>query len=48
MILVEQHAQLILDLMPDAMVLDRGRVRWRGASQALASDQTQLASLIGL
>ena len=48
MILVEQHAQLILDLMPDAMVLDRGRVRWRGASQELASDQTQLASLIGL
>ena len=48
MILVEQHAQLILDLMPDAMVLDRGRVRWRGASKELASDQTQLASLIGL
>ncbi len=48
MILVEQHAQLILDLMPNAMVLDRGRVRWRGASKELASDQTQLASLIGL
>ena len=48
MILVEQHAQLILELMPNAMVLDRGQVRWRGASQELASDQAQLASLIGL
>jgi branched-chain amino acid transport system ATP-binding protein len=48
MILVEQHAQLILDLMPDAMVLDRGQVRWRGASKELALDHAQLASLIGL
>jgi branched-chain amino acid transport system ATP-binding protein len=48
MILVEQHADLILELMPEAMVLDRGRVRWRGASKALASDRAQLAALIGL
>jgi branched-chain amino acid transport system ATP-binding protein len=48
MILVEQHAQLILDLMPEAMVLDRGQVRWHGASTALASNSEQLASLIGL
>jgi branched-chain amino acid transport system ATP-binding protein len=48
MILVEQHAQLILDLMPEAMVLDRGQVRWHGASTALASNNEQLASLIGL
>jgi branched-chain amino acid transport system ATP-binding protein len=48
MILVEQHAELILELMPEAMVLDRGRVRWRGASKELASDHAQLASLIGL
>jgi hypothetical protein len=34
--------------MPEAMVLDRGRVRWRGASKALASDRAQLAALIGL
>jgi branched-chain amino acid transport system ATP-binding protein len=48
MILVEQHAQLILELMPEAMVLDRGQVRWRGASKALSSDREQLTSLIGL
>jgi branched-chain amino acid transport system ATP-binding protein len=48
MILVEQHAQLILELMPDAMVLDRGQVRWRGASKELSADREQLASLIGL
>jgi branched-chain amino acid transport system ATP-binding protein len=48
MILVEQHAQLILELMPEAMVLDRGQVRWRGSSEELASDRAQLTSLIGL
>ena len=48
MILVEQHAQLIWELMPEAIVLDRGQVRWRGSSQALASDRAQLASLMGL
>jgi branched-chain amino acid transport system ATP-binding protein len=48
MILVEQHAQLILELMPEAMVLDRGQVRWRGSSEALASDRAHLTSLMGL
>jgi branched-chain amino acid transport system ATP-binding protein len=48
MILVEQHAQLILELMPEAIVLDRGQVRWRGPSEALASDRAQLTSLMGL
>jgi ABC-type branched-subunit amino acid transport system ATPase component len=48
MILVEQHADLILSLMPEAIVLDRGQIRWRGSSKALASDREQLASLIGL
>jgi branched-chain amino acid transport system ATP-binding protein len=48
MILVEQHAELILDFLPEAIVLDRGQMRWRGASKALASDRAQLASLIGL
>jgi hypothetical protein len=37
-----------LELMPEAIVLDRGQVRWRGSSQALASDRAQLASLMGL
>jgi branched-chain amino acid transport system ATP-binding protein len=48
MILVEQHAELILDFLPEAIILDRGQMRWRGASKALASDRAQLASLIGL
>jgi branched-chain amino acid transport system ATP-binding protein len=48
MILVEQHAQLVLEMMPEAMILDRGQVRWRGASKELASDYAQLASLMGL
>jgi branched-chain amino acid transport system ATP-binding protein len=48
MILVEQHADLVLSLMPEAIVLDRGQVRWRGSSKALASDRERLASLIGL
>jgi branched-chain amino acid transport system ATP-binding protein len=48
MILVEQHAEIILDFLPEAIVLDRGQMRWRGASKALASDRAQLASLIGL
>jgi branched-chain amino acid transport system ATP-binding protein len=48
MILVEQHAQLILEFMPQAIVLDRGQVRWRGSSEALASDRAQLTSLMGL
>jgi ABC-type branched-subunit amino acid transport system ATPase component len=48
MILVEQHAELALELMPEVMVLDRGRARWRSASKELATDQVQLTSLIGL
>jgi ABC-type branched-subunit amino acid transport system ATPase component len=48
MILVEQHAQLILGLMPEAIVLDRGQVRWRGSRKKLAFDKAQLASLVGL
>ena len=48
MILVEQHAELVLELMPEVIVLDRGQVRWRGVSKELALDHAQLASLIGL
>jgi branched-chain amino acid transport system ATP-binding protein len=48
MILVEQHADLILNLMPEAIILDRGQLRWRGASRALVSDRAKLAQLVGL
>lgn len=48
MLLVEQHAELVLELTQEAIVLDRGRVVWSGHSAALAADPSLLASLIGL
>jgi branched-chain amino acid transport system ATP-binding protein len=47
-IMVEQHAQLVLDIMPNAMILDSGQVRWQGESSALLADVDQLAALMGL
>ena len=47
-VLVEQHAELALELTERAMVLDRGRIVWDGASPTLAADPTRLASMIGL
>ncbi len=48
MILVEHHAELALDLTDHAVVLDRGAVIWRGASEELRHDTDGLARLIGL
>ena len=45
-IVVEQHAEL--ELMPEAIVLHRGRLLWQGANTVLTSDHGQLAGLIGL
>jgi branched-chain amino acid transport system ATP-binding protein len=47
-VLVEQHAELTLELTDRAMVLDRGRLVWEGASQQLLADPAKLSSLIGL
>ncbi|OVZ57623.1 ABC transporter ATP-binding protein [Pigmentiphaga sp. NML080357] len=47
-VLVEQHAELALDLTERAIVLDRGRIVWQGASPELRGDPERLASLIGL
>lgn len=47
-VLVEQHAELALELTERALVLDRGQVRWEGQSQQLLNDPDQLAQLIGL
>ena len=41
-ILVEQHAHQILPITRDAVVLERGRVVYHGASDALAADNLQL------
>ena len=47
-ILVEQHAHQILKLTRHAVVLERGRVAWQGASEALAADPALLDRLIGV
>lgn len=47
-VLVEQHAELALQLTQDAMVLDRGQVRWRGTSAELLGQPELLHGLIGL
>jgi branched-chain amino acid transport system ATP-binding protein len=47
-ILVEQQVEVALALTDHAIVLDRGRIAWQGASSALAEDRERLASLIGL
>ena len=46
--LVEQHAELALELTGQAIVLDRGRMVWQGDSAALLADPARLSSLIGL
>jgi ABC-type branched-subunit amino acid transport system ATPase component len=48
MMLIEQHAQLVLELLPEAIILDRGQVRWSGQSETLRRNTDQLAALIGL
>jgi branched-chain amino acid transport system ATP-binding protein len=47
-VLVEQHAELALELTEQAIVLDRGRKVWEGESTALLANPAQLAALIGL
>ena len=45
-VLVEQHAKLALEVTTDAVVLNRGRVSYLGASAELLADPQRLASLI--
>jgi branched-chain amino acid transport system ATP-binding protein len=47
-IVVEQHARLALGLTTQAMVLDRGRVVHRAASEALLNDPTTLDRLVAV
>ena len=46
MVLVEQSAKLALEVTDQALVLNRGRIVYRGASAELASDPERLASLV--
>jgi branched-chain amino acid transport system ATP-binding protein len=45
-VLVEQHAKLALEVTQDALVLNRGRVSYRGTSAELLADPQRLTSLI--
>jgi len=47
-ILVEQHADIALALTQNALVLERGRVVYNGASADLLADHAALERLIGL
>jgi branched-chain amino acid transport system ATP-binding protein len=47
-ILVEQHADVALSLTQSAIVLERGRVVYNGASASLLADHVALDRLIGL
>jgi branched-chain amino acid transport system ATP-binding protein len=47
-ILVEQHAHQILPLTRQAVVLERGRVAWQGASRALSAEPALLDRLLGV
>ncbi|VVD66172.1 ABC transporter ATP-binding protein [Pandoraea horticolens] len=47
-VLVEQHAELGLELTDRALVLDRGREVWAGRSSDLAASPELLATLVGL
>jgi|SRR5438105_276062 len=47
-VLVEQFADLALELTDHAVVLDRGQVVWGGTSAELAGDRARMQALIGL
>jgi len=47
-ILVEQHARQILPLTRQAIVLERGRVAYQGASAVLSAEPALLDRLIGV
>ncbi len=48
LILVEQNSRLALDIAPRAVVMDRGRIVYDGASETLRKDPAKLEQLIGV
>jgi branched-chain amino acid transport system ATP-binding protein len=48
MILVEQKAELALSLTHEAVILDRGRIVYRGSSAALKADEASQAQYLGV
>jgi len=47
-IIVEQHAQQILAITDEAVILDRGAVAFAGPSAALAADRATLSQFLGV
>jgi branched-chain amino acid transport system ATP-binding protein len=47
-ILVEQNSRLALDIAPRAVVMDRGRIVYDGASETLRNDPARLEQYIGV
>jgi branched-chain amino acid transport system ATP-binding protein len=47
-IIVEQHAQKLLKLTDEAIIMERGAVVWSGASAALAADSATLEAHLGV
>jgi branched-chain amino acid transport system ATP-binding protein len=47
-VLVEQNTRLALDIAPRAVVMDRGRIVYDGASEVLRKDPVKLEQLIGV
>jgi branched-chain amino acid transport system ATP-binding protein len=48
LILVEQNSRLALDIAPRALVMDRGRIVYDGASTMLREDTAKLEQFIGV
>jgi branched-chain amino acid transport system ATP-binding protein len=48
MIVVEQNSRLALSIAPRAVVMDRGRIVYDGASETLSSDPARLEGYIGV
>jgi branched-chain amino acid transport system ATP-binding protein len=48
MLLVEQKAELALSLTQEAVILDRGRIVWRGRSAALKADEATQGQHLGV
>jgi branched-chain amino acid transport system ATP-binding protein len=48
LLLVEQHARIALEFADDAIVLDRGRIVFRGRSAELTGAPERLAALMGV
>jgi branched-chain amino acid transport system ATP-binding protein len=48
LVLVEQNTKLALDMSPRTVVMDRGRIIYDGASEALKANSDKLDQLIGV